>query len=93
MTVHLHVRLFRVVSMKTFLRPLLLCTSAVVLFTGTARPSEFDNAVGKIKMMAAHKAGEPSPFELGRETVDRYFKVTDECAQVARLKLLQARSK
>jgi metallo-beta-lactamase class B len=52
--------------------------------------SEFDNAVTKIKMMAARKAGEPHPFDIGSEAVSRYFKVTDECAQVARLKLLQA---
>ena len=50
--------------------------------------SEFDNAVIKIKMLAARKAGEPHPFELGSEAVQRYFKVTDECAQVARLKLI-----
>jgi metallo-beta-lactamase class B len=50
--------------------------------------SEFDNAVTKIKLMAARKAGEPHPFELGREAVQRYFKVMEECAQVARLKLL-----
>jgi metallo-beta-lactamase class B len=50
--------------------------------------SEFDNAVTKIKLLAARKAGEPHPFELGREAVQRYFKVMDECAQVARLKLL-----
>jgi metallo-beta-lactamase class B len=50
--------------------------------------SEFDNAVTKIKMLAGRKAGEPHPFELGREAVQRYFKVTDECAQVARLKLM-----
>jgi metallo-beta-lactamase class B len=49
--------------------------------------SEFDNAVTKIKLMAARKPGEPHPFEIGREAVARYFKVTDECAQVARLKL------
>src|SRR6516162_1676485 len=49
--------------------------------------SEFDNAVTKIKMLAARKTGEPHPFELGREAVQRYFKVMDECAQVARLKL------
>jgi metallo-beta-lactamase class B len=54
--------------------------------------SEFDNAVTKIKMMAARKAGEPHPFDIGREAVARYFKVTDECAQVARLKLLQSKS-
>jgi metallo-beta-lactamase class B len=50
--------------------------------------SEFDNAVTKIKLMAARKPGEPHPFEVGREAVARYFKVTDECAQVARMKLL-----
>ncbi len=50
--------------------------------------SEFDNAVTKIKLMAARKAGEPQPFELGREAVQRYFKVMEECAQAARLKLL-----
>jgi len=52
--------------------------------------SEFDNAVSKIKMMAARKPGELHPFEIGAAAVSRYFKVTDECAQVARLKLLQA---
>jgi metallo-beta-lactamase class B len=50
--------------------------------------SEFDNAVTKIKMLAARKRGEPHPFDLGREAVARYFKVSDECAQVARLKLM-----
>jgi metallo-beta-lactamase class B len=50
--------------------------------------SEFDNAVTKIKMLAARKPGEPHPFDLGRNAVARYFKISDECAQVARLKLL-----
>jgi metallo-beta-lactamase class B len=50
--------------------------------------SEFDNAVTRIKLMAARKPGEPHPYNLGREAVGRYFKVTEECAQVARLKLL-----
>jgi len=49
--------------------------------------SEFDNAVTKIKLMSARKAGEPHPFELGKDPVARYFKVTDECAQVAKMKL------
>jgi len=52
--------------------------------------SEFDNAVTKIKTIAARKAEEPHPFELGSEAVARYFKVTEACAQVARLKLVQA---
>ena len=51
--------------------------------------SEFDNAVSKIRMIAGRKAGEAHPFELGSETVGRYFKVTDECAQLARFKLME----
>jgi metallo-beta-lactamase class B len=50
--------------------------------------SEFDNAVTKIRLQAARRAGEPHPFEIGGGAVLRYFKVMDECAQVARLKLL-----
>jgi metallo-beta-lactamase class B len=50
--------------------------------------SEFDNAVTKINLMAARKSGEPHPFEIGRDAVARYFKVTDECAQAAQLKRL-----
>jgi metallo-beta-lactamase class B len=49
--------------------------------------SEFDNAVTKVKMMAARKAGEPSPFEIGADAVQRYFKVTETCAELARWKL------
>lgn len=52
--------------------------------------SEFDNAVTKIRTIAARREGEPHPFDIGAEAVARYFKVTEECAQVARLKLIQA---
>src|SRR5215471_18608250 len=58
---------------------------ATVLMTNQ---SEFDGAASKIKMLAARRPGEPHPFDLGRDAVQRYFKVFDECAQVARLKLL-----
>src|SRR5258706_2936282 len=51
--------------------------------------TEFDNAVPKIKMLAARKPGEPHTFDLGEEAVARYFTVTRECAQAARLKLAQ----
>jgi len=64
--------------------------NATVLVTNH---SEFDNAVGKIKMLAARKTGEPSPFELGKDAVGRYFKVTEECAHVARFKLLNLPAK
>jgi metallo-beta-lactamase class B len=52
--------------------------------------SEFDNAISKIKMLAGRKLYEPHPFELGKAAVARYFTVTGECAQAAKLKLVQA---
>jgi metallo-beta-lactamase class B len=52
--------------------------------------SEFDSATSKIRMLAARKVGEPHPFDLGHEAVARYFTVTSECAQAARLKLSQS---
>jgi metallo-beta-lactamase class B len=58
---------------------------ATVLMTNQ---SEFDNAASKIRMLADRRPGEPHPLNLGRDAVQRYFKVFDECAQVARLKLL-----
>jgi metallo-beta-lactamase class B len=58
---------------------------ATVLMTNQ---SEFDAAASKIRMLASRRPGEPHPFEVGRDAVQRYFKVFDECAQVARLKLL-----
>src|SRR5579863_8429725 len=49
--------------------------------------SEFDSAFTKIRMLASRKPGEPHPFEVGKEAVARYFTVTGECAQAAKLKL------
>jgi metallo-beta-lactamase class B len=51
--------------------------------------SEFDSATTKIRFLASRKPGEPHPFEVGKEAVARYFVVTGECAQAARLKLTQ----
>jgi len=51
--------------------------------------SEFDLATTKIRMIASRKPGEPHPFEVGKDAVARYFVVTGECAQAARLKLTQ----
>jgi metallo-beta-lactamase class B len=51
--------------------------------------SEFDNAVSKVRMVAGRKAGDAHPFELGSDAVARYFKVTEECAQLARFKLME----
>jgi metallo-beta-lactamase class B len=65
-------------------------TNATILMSNH---SEFDNAVSKIKMLASRKRGEPHPFDLGMDAVARYFKVSEECAQAARLKLLQVPQK
>jgi metallo-beta-lactamase class B len=51
--------------------------------------SEFDNAIGKIKMLASRKAGEPSPFVTGKEAIARYFVVGAECAEAAKLKFAE----
>lgn len=55
--------------------------------------TEFDSAVPKIKAIAARKPGEPHPYEVGKDAVQRYFKVTEECAQAQRLKLSQRSAK
>ena len=47
--------------------------------------SEFDDAYTKGKLLASRGPGEPNPFEVGRESVARYFKTSDECAQAALL--------
>jgi metallo-beta-lactamase class B len=49
--------------------------------------SEFDAAVAKIKSVAARRRGEAHPFEVGEDAVQRYFKVTEECARAQRVKL------
>jgi metallo-beta-lactamase class B len=51
--------------------------------------SEFDSAFLKTRLLALRKPGEPHPFDIGKEAVARYFVVTGECAQAARLKLMQ----
>lgn len=51
--------------------------------------SEFDSATTKIRLLATRKPGEPHPYEVGKEAVARYFTVSGECAEAARLKLTQ----
>ena len=51
--------------------------------------TEFDNAVPKIKMLAARKPGEPHPFDIGKDTIARYFTVSGECAEAAKLRFAQ----
>ena len=51
--------------------------------------TEFDNAIPKIRMLALRKPGDPHPFEVGKDAIARYFTVTGECAEAARLKLME----
>ena len=52
--------------------------------------SEFDNAVSKNRMLAGRGNG-PHPYEIGAEWVQRYFRVMQDCARAAQLRLEQQR--
>ncbi|HWY62946.1 MAG TPA: MBL fold metallo-hydrolase [Rhizomicrobium sp.] len=47
--------------------------------------SEFDDAY--LKSRVARKPGDVSPFVVGADAVQRYFTVTSECAEAAKLRL------
>ncbi|MEO6340584.1 MAG: MBL fold metallo-hydrolase [Caulobacteraceae bacterium] len=48
--------------------------------------SQFDDAYDRVRVaQLPRKAGEPHPYEIGAETVGRYFKMTEECAQAGKL--------
>jgi len=49
--------------------------------------SEFDDAWERSRLMRLRRAGEPHPYELGAEAVQRYFTMTGECAMAMREKL------
>jgi metallo-beta-lactamase class B len=50
--------------------------------------SEFDNAVNKNRMLGGRGEG-PHPYEIGAESVQRYFQVMQGCARAAQIKLEQ----
>jgi metallo-beta-lactamase class B len=60
-------------------------TGATVLLSNH---SEFDEAVKKNRMLAGRGDG-PHPYEIGADWVQRYFKVTENCARATQLKLEQ----
>lgn len=60
-------------------------TGATVLISNH---SEFDNAYTKTRMLASRAEG-PSPFEIGADLVQRYFKVTENCARATQIKVQQ----
>ena len=49
--------------------------------------SEFDDAWERGRLVRLRRAGEPHPYELGAEAVQRYFTMTGECAVAAKAKL------
>ena len=50
--------------------------------------SEFDGAYTKVRLLAARRAGEAHPYDVGADGVQRYFKMTEECATATRMKAL-----
>ena len=50
--------------------------------------SEFDNGYFKAQTAGARKqAGQSNPFEVGRESVGRYFATVNYCAEAAKLRV------
>jgi metallo-beta-lactamase class B len=47
--------------------------------------SEYDNAYTKGLLNTIRKPGEPSPFEVGKDGVQRYFTMMAECAEAMKL--------
>ena len=54
--------------------------------------SEFDNAVSKNRMLAGRGNG-PHPYEVGADSVQRYFQVMQSCARAAQLRLEQRQAR
>jgi metallo-beta-lactamase class B len=57
---------------------------ATVLMTNH---SEFDAAYTKSRLVKVRAAGEAHPYVVGAEGVGRYFKLLEECAEVAKARL------
>ena len=75
------------ISSQSKMRDAAASSNATILMSNH---TEFDSAYQKVRMLALRKPGERHPFELGKEAVARYFTVTRECAQAARIKLMQS---
>ena len=50
--------------------------------------SEFDNAYTKVRLLAARKPGEAHPYDVGTDGVQRYFKMSAECAEATRIQAM-----
>ncbi|MES2185869.1 MAG: MBL fold metallo-hydrolase [Pseudomonadota bacterium] len=60
---------------------------ATVLMTNH---SEFDDAYQRGRIVQVRQPGERHPYDMGAEAVARYFTVTSECAEAARMNLAKA---
>jgi metallo-beta-lactamase class B len=47
----------------------------------------FDGSHTKLPAMASRKAGDPHPYVIGNDSVQRYVKVAEECARANLLRL------
>ena len=47
----------------------------------------FDGSKTKLPALATRKAGDPNPYVIGTDSVLRYLKVAEECAQAIKLQL------
>src|SRR6185437_8357402 len=50
--------------------------------------SEYDNAYEKARLTELRKAGEPSPFDVGKDGIQRAFTVMAECATAMKLEAI-----
>jgi metallo-beta-lactamase class B len=50
--------------------------------------SEFDNAYTKGRLLASRKQTDPHPYDVGTNGVQRYFRMSAECAEATRLQAL-----
>jgi metallo-beta-lactamase class B len=56
-----------------------------------ANHTRFDGTKAKVAALAARKPGEPHPYVIGTEAVQRYLTVAEECAKAALANLTAAR--
>ena len=52
-----------------------------------ANHTVFDDSKTKLPALAKRQAGDPHPYVIGAESVQRYLTVADECAKAGLLRL------
>jgi metallo-beta-lactamase class B len=52
-----------------------------------ANHTKFDGSDKKLPALQKHKSGDPNPFVIGKESVQRYLTVADECAKASALRV------